>query len=522
MHAEVETMHGRLRGSVKDGFTAFKGVAYGADTSGAGRFMPPRPPEPWIGVRDALTCTAQAPQSRVGFGRRPELADFASPPDTTPESEDCLTLNLWTPQLGTSGAGDGARRPVMVWLHGGAFSFGSANGARVDGGHLAGRQSVVVVTVNQRLNIFGHLDLSTFSGAEFAPSGNAGTLDMIAALEWVRDNISNFGGDPGNVTIFGESGGAGKVSTLMAMPRAKGLFHRAIAQSGAVIRLREPGRAAALTEAILFELGLGRTQIGELQSIPVARLIAAIEPAVKALGPSPWPLFDRYPFGPVVDGTIVPRHPFEPDAPECSADIPLLVGDTKDEASLFLAQNDAVWNGTLTEAELSQQVAVVAGANTDRVLAHYRRLLPGKSPADRLIATLTDCNFRIRSWTMAERRVATAPAPTYFYTFAWESPAFGGRLKSPHAMDVPFTFDTVDLLPPNHSNGDAATLATAMSGTWAAFARTGVPRHPSIPEWPAYTPDQRATLVFDRRCRIDDDPGAETRVLWQEIASKQG
>jgi para-nitrobenzyl esterase len=513
MHTEVETNTGRLRGTLENGVAAFKGVPYGADTSGENRFMPPRKPAPWAGVRDALAYVAQSPQSRVGFGRRQELEHFASPPDTTPESEDCLTLSVWTP-----GLGDGAKRPVMVWLHGGAFSFGSANSARLDGTNLARRGDVVVVTVNQRLNIFGHLDLSALGGAEFAASGNAGTLDMIAALEWVRDHAERLGGDPGNVTIFGESGGGGKVSTLMAMPRARGLFHRAIVQSGAVIRLRERDRAAKLTDAVLKELGVGRTQLGDLQRLQWARLLAAVEPATKALGPSPWPLVDRYPFGPVVDGTIVPRHPFTPDTPDISDDIPLLVGDTKDEASLFLSQDDKVWEGTLTEVELRERVATVAGEHADRVVETYQRVYPRMSPAERLIATLTDSNFRIRSLLMAERRARKSHAGTFMYSFAWETPAFGGRLKSPHAIDVPFTFETVDLLAPSDRNEAALALSAKMAGTWAAFARTGKPDHPAIPHWPAYTLERRATLILDENCRIEDDPGGETRALWQEIA----
>ncbi len=513
MYIEAETNAGRIRGALDKGVAAFRGVPYGADTSDENRFMPPRRPAPWAGVREALAHVAQSPQSRVGFGRRQELEHFASPPDATPESEDCLTLSVWTP-----GVGDGAMRPVMVWLHGGAFSFGSANSARLDGANLARRGDVVIVTVNQRLNIFGHLDLSQLGGAEFAASGNAGTLDMIAALEWVRDNAEKFGGDPGNVTIFGESGGGGKVSTLMAMPLARGLFHRAIVQSGAVIRLRERERAAKLTDAVLKELGLRRDQLGDLQRLPWARLLAAVEPATRALGPSPWPLFDRYPFGPVVDGTIVPRHPFTPDTPDISDDIPLLVGDTKDEASLFLSQDDEVWEGTLTESELRKRVAAVAGEHTDRVVETYRRVYPGKSPAERLIATLTDSNFRIRSLLMADRRAHKSRAGTFMYSFAWETPAFGGRLKSPHAMDVPFTFETVHLLAPGDRNEQALALSATMAGAWAAFAHTGKPDHPAIPRWPAYTAERRATLILDENCRIEDDPGGETRALWQEIA----
>ncbi len=491
-------------------------MPYGASTAGDNRFKPPRPPAPWGGVREAFDYAGQAPQSRTGFERRAELMHFASPPDTTPETEDCLTLNLWTPALR-----DGGRRPVMVWFHGGAFSFGSANSARLDGTRLASRHDVVVVTVNQRLNIFGFLDLSDVGGSEWAASGNAGTLDMLAALEWVRDNIESFGGDPGNVTIFGESGGGAKVSTLMAMPAARGLFHRAIVQSGAAIRLRTRDRALRLTELVLRELGLERGSFRELQSVPAARLRAAIAPAEQALGPSPFPLLDRYPFGPVVDGGVVPRQPFDPDAPEISADIPLLVGDTKDEASLFLAQDDRVWNGSLTADEFRAAVAKVAGDETDRAVEIYERLLPDASPAERLIAALTDANFRIRSLLMADRRSRQAGASTWMYSFAFETKSFEGRLKSPHAFDVPFTFDTIDTLPAIDRTEAAAAVGAAMSGCWAAFARTGIPQHATLPPWPAYSLDRRATLVLDAECSIADDPGAETRALWQRVAGAQ-
>ena len=261
----VETMAGRVRGATVEGVVAFKSIPYGAPTSGANRFMPPRKPTPWAGVRDALEYQGHAPQQGLRPASRPELADFSGPPDTSPETEDCLTLNVWTPGLDQT-----AKRPVMVWFHGGAFSYGTANVARLQGSRLARRGDVVVVTVNQRLNIFGFLDLSAVGGADFAASGNAGTLDMIAALEWVRDNIARFGGDPGNVTIFGESGGGGKVCTLLAMPSARGLFHRAIVQSGAAIRLREPDRAAKLTDAVLKTLGLTSRDLGKLQSLPMA------------------------------------------------------------------------------------------------------------------------------------------------------------------------------------------------------------------------------------------------------------
>jgi para-nitrobenzyl esterase len=512
MNPIVETASGKVRGALIDGVAAFRGVPYGASTAGAARFMPPRPPASWAGVRDALDYAGQAPQSRIGPAPRAEMVDFSGPPDASPETEDCLTLNVWTPT-----GENAARRPVMVWLHGGAFSFGSANSLRLQGMRLCRRGDVVLVTVNQRLNIFGHLDLSAIGGAEYAASGNAGTLDMIAALQWVRDNIAGFGGDPGCVTIFGESGGGGKVSTLLAMPSARGLFHRAIVQSGAAVRLRTRDRAATLTEAVLGELGLTRASLAELHAVPMRRLLAAIGPAQQAIGPSPWPLLDRYPFGPVVDSTLLPRQPFHPDATPVSADIPLIIGDCSHEASLFLAHDDTVWHQTLTEAELQTRVAAVAGAQADRVVALYRRLMPDASPAEHLIATLTDSNFRIRSLLMAERRARQGGAPVWMYSFAWQTPLFDGRLGAPHAIDVPFTFDTLDFTNATDRSAGAHALAARMSGAWAAFARNGVPEHASLPAWPAYTVGERRTMVLDVDCHVTHDPGAETRALWQEI-----
>jgi para-nitrobenzyl esterase len=377
----------------------------------------------------------------------------------------------------------------------------------------------VVVTVNQRLNIFGHLDLSAFGGEPFRLSGNAGTLDMIASLEWIRDNIAAFGGDPGNVMIFGESGGGAKVSTLLSMPRAKGLFHRAIVQSGAAIRLRTKERALALTECVLQHLGSGAANVAAIQSVPVADLLAAVEPATKALGPSPFPLFDRYPFGPVVDGEVLPAQPFDPVASDVCADVPLIIGDMKDETANFLAVVDKVWDRTLTEAELRQRVEGIAGAHTGRVLDAY----PGPNPAERLIAITTDSNFRIRSLTLAQRRAALKRGPVWMYSFEWETPVLGGKLKAPHAMDVPFCFNTLDLTNATGGSPDAQTLADTMSSIWASFARDGRPDHAAIPAWPQYDADQRATLILDKTCRIENDPRGDARRLWQDITgSAQG
>ncbi len=516
MNPIVEISSGKLRGAAIDGVVAFRGVPYGASTAGANRFMPPRPVTPWAGLRDALDYAGQAPQARLGPAPRAEMVNFSGPPDASPETEDCLTLNVWT-----SAPDAAARRPVMVWLHGGAFSYGSSNSLRLQGMRLCTRGDVVLVTVNQRLNIFGHLDLSQFGGAEYAASGNAGALDMIAALHWVRENIAAFGGDAANVTIFGESGGGGKVSTLLALPSARGLFHRAIVQSGAAVRLRTRDRAAALTDAVLRELGLTRTSVMELHAVPMQRLLAAIGPAQQAIGASPWPLLDRYPFGPVVDGTLLPRQPFDRDGTPVSADIPLIIGDCTHEASLFLAHDDKVWHRTLTEAELRDRVSAIAGAHMDQVVETYRRLHPRATPAERLIATLTDCNFRIRSLLMAERKAAQGAAPVRMYSFAWQTPLFDGRLGAPHAIDVPFTFDTLEFTNATDRSARAHALAATMSGAWAAFAHSGVPRHAGMPAWPAYTSGERATMVLDTPCRVIGDSAKETHEIWREIADAE-
>jgi para-nitrobenzyl esterase len=508
----AEVASGKLRGTIIEGIAAFKAIPYAAPPTGNHRFLPPREPEPWQGIRDAIASSGRAPQAGLRSGTRPELETFSGAPDTSPDSEDCLTLHVWTPNVV-----DGAKRPVMVWLHGGAFSYGSANSDRLRGSRLAKRGDVVVVTVNHRLNIFGHLDLAEVGGTAYAHSGNAGVLDLVAALKWVRVNIARFGGDPENVTIFGESGGGGKVSTLLAMPTAIGLFHRAIIQSGAAVRLRTKDRALKLTEIVLRELGITSAALEQLQTLSVTRLLAAIKPAERALGPSPYRLFDRYPFGPVVDGDVLPGHPFDPEASGLMPDIPLIIGDMKDETASFLAPDDLIWHRSLTEAQMVERIRAIAGDDTNRVVETYRRLHPNASPADRLIAMTTDANFRIRSLVLAQRRAATAKAPVWMYSFNWETPLHDGKMKSPHAMDVPFTFDTIDLTNATDGGEAAVRLARTMSGVWATFARHGVPDHASIPYWPPYKVPERATLILDATCRVENDPGGETRALWQDI-----
>ena len=506
----AETAAGKVQGTLIEGVQAYKSVPYGASTAGANRFLPPKKPMPWAGVRDAIAYTSRAPQDGLRAPTRPELANFSGATDSAAETEDCLTLNVWTP-------GQTGKRPVMVWLHGGAFSYGSANSDRQQGSRLCNRGDMVVVTVNHRLNIFAHLHLAEIWGPEYARSSNAGVLDLVAALEWVRDNISSFGGDPGNVTIFGESGGGGKVSTLMTMPLARGLFHKAIIQSGASIVLGRPERAAKLADIVLKQLGVTRNDLGKLQSLPAEQLLAVVGPATKEHGPPQRPLFDRYAFGPVVDGDVLPRDPFAPDASPLSADIPLLIGDMKNEMTSFYATIDPIWHRTLLESQARDRLFPIAGRHTDTVIDTYRRLYPSDNPAQRLIAATTDSNFRIRSLAVAQRKAAQGKAPVWMYSFEWETPLFEGRLGAPHALDVPFCFDTIDLTNATDLSPGARKVAATMASTWIAFARFGNPNNETIPYWPAYNSSERATLLLDTEPRIQNDLRGEARRLWQGI-----
>jgi para-nitrobenzyl esterase len=500
----VEISSGKVVGLTAGGVHAFKGIPYGAPTGGANRFLPPQKPAPWTGVYEALSYRGRSPQAPAA-AQRPELLTVWGAIDTLPVGEDCLTLHVWTPRL------DAGKRPVMVWLHGGAFSYGSANSPRYDSTHLARGHDVVVVAVNHRLNIFGHLDLSTAGGERFAQSGNAGVLDLVQALEWVRDNIGRFGGDPGNVTIFGQSGGGGKVCALMSMPQASGLFHKAIVQSGASVRFAERDRTARLADAVLRHLDIAPGNVAALQELPLEALQAAVGPAQAALPRPGLPLLDRYNFGPVIDGRVLPHQPLHAS----SDDVPLLVGDTKDEAAIFLAPDDRVWGREITEDELLKRVAAVAGEEAAPALvAYYRRRAPDATPTDWLISALTASNFGVRSIMLAEAKAAKARGPVWAYDFNWETPAFGGRLKSCHSVEVPFVFDTLHVIGEIHEKKGAQLLANRMSKTWATFARSGTC------DWPTYDLRTRTTMQFDDTCGPLDDPDGEVRTLWEKVATR--
>jgi len=500
----VETTAGKVRGTIHNGVHIFKGIPYGASTAGANRFLPPRKVQPWTGVHDALQFGHQAPQNM-------HFTDVLAPQANPDEglSEDCLVLNVWTP-----GLKDGVKRPVMFWCHGGGFAQESGSWPWIDGEALARRGDVVVVTVNHRLNVFGYLYLGDIGGEKYAASGNAGMLDLVAGLEWVRDNAEAFGGDPRNVMIFGESGGGAKVCTLLAMPAARGLFHRAAVQSGAWLRGIEREDANRTAKALLDELGITPQRIDNLQNVPVEKLLAAHTGAMQPLPPRRGEL--RTGYSPVVDGTIVPHHPFDPGAPSLAANIPILVGCTEYEATLFYVRDEAAFS--LDEAGLRERVSDMVGdADADRLIAVYSKARPGTTPSDVFFRVATDRIFRRDTIRLAERKFAQGAAPAYLYYFAWKSPALSGRLRAPHTVDIPFVFDNTDVPLVMTRSPQAKSLAAKVSAAWIAFARSGNPGHPGLPAWPAYDTQRRPTLIFDNHCVLVSDPGGAERKAWETV-----
>ena len=487
------TTTGRVRGALVDGVRVFKGIPYGADTA-ATRFGAPRPPDSWSGVRDALGYGASAPQAPPS-----DVALFRSwrPDPAPPTSEDCLFLNVWT-----SGLGDGVRRPVMVWLHGGGFVTGSGSSNAYDGVRLAQRGDVVVVTVNHRLNLFGHLCLAEY-GDRFEDSGNAGVLDLVLALRWVQDNIAEFGGDPDNVTIFGESGGGGKVSVLMAMDAAAGLFHRAVVQSGPWLRATPAEDAAAAAAKVVAELGLGAGDIDEILRLPVERIQEASRAAAGAGS------------GPVLDGRNVARHPFDPDGPPQSQGVPMMIGTCRTETSLLVGGARPALFGLNWETLAQELAPSLPGRDAAAIVASYRELHPDRDAADAYFTITTDRGFYATSVRQADRKAAQAGAPVYFYVLDWDTPVGGGKWRCPHALDIGFVFDNVAKSEAMSGIGpDQQRLADLMSESWLAFARTGNPNHDLLPDWPVYTASDRATMIFNPEPRVVNDPRAADRALF--------
>lgn len=506
--AVAETTCGKVRGFLHRDMFIFRGIPYGASTAGARRFLPPAKPQSWTGVRSALAWGFASPQIPSEHWDKDEVA-FVYEWNPGAQGEDCLRLNVWTPGL------DGRKRAVMVWLHGGGFMTGSGNEMNVYDGENLARHDVVVVSLNHRLGAVGFLDLSSLGGEAFAASGNVGMLDVVAALEWVRDNIANFGGDPTNVTIFGQSGGGGKVSTLMAMPRAKGLFHKAVVQSGSMRRMLTPDFSAKLAAGVLKEADVGKDRLKALQTMPFDRLVAAAAIAAKKVYPAgdySKPLdFGRHAefnaWAPTVDGDILPEHPFWTSAPAGSADVPLIVGSTLTEFGVGYMDPDFE---KLPFDELRRRIVRGHGSRDgQRILDAIKAGHPNTSAA-KLYAIWFSLGARHAAVRQAALKAGQGGAPAFLYSFAWDSPILDGRLHSFHCADMPFVFDNTDRC--DHMTGggpEARDLAARISGAWVQFARTGNPNHSGLPQWPAFDAARRSTMIFDNTCEAKDDPDGE-------------
>jgi len=506
--AVAETRHGRVRGYVLRGVHYYLGIPYGADTSGTNRFMPPRPPKPWSDVRPALWWGNSAPQNMERRYANP-FASFRDHWNYDDVSEDCLRINVFTPAVG-----DGRKRPVIVWLHGGGFTAG--NGIEQDGysgENLARFGDVVFCSLNHRLGPLGYCHLAAVGGEPFAVSGNVGMLDIVQALEWVRDNIEGFGGDPGNVTIIGQSGGGAKVCALTAMPGAKGLFHKAVVLSGASLRMGEKDHAEKLGAAVLREAGLGAGELDKLQYMPWPDYYEAATTALEKLnaqaGPGARGL--RRGFNPVVDGVVLPQDPFYPEAAPTAAEVPLLVCSTVNEIApaAFDPKLDA-----LSLAEVAERVKTRAGFSAgfgDRageVVEAYAKAFPGRKPSE--IWSLVS-STRQNTVALADAK-AKQPAPVYVAWFAWQPPMFDGRMGAFHCVDICFWFHNTDLML-THTGGGARPrrLAEQMAGSLVRFMKTGDPNGGGLPSWPRYTSANGETMVLDDASVVKNDPDREAR-----------
>jgi para-nitrobenzyl esterase len=489
----AKTSYGEVEGLVEDGILVFKGVRYGADTSKT-RFEAPANPERWQGVKPATSFGDSCPQTPTG---NPGGLFTSWQPSPEPGmSEDCLFVNVWTPALA-----DGAKRAVMVWLHGGGFTSGNGAAQAYDGVRLARRGDVVVITLNHRLNAFGYLALDHY-GAGFENSAVAGLLDLVLALHWVQDNAAAFGGDAGNVTIFGESGGGAKVSTLLATEAARGLFHRGIVQSGAVLRLPEQAAAHAEADKVVQKLGLSAETIAQIKMLPEADIRQALAGTRAASAPA-------------LDGRTLTQHPFTPDAAPSGRDVPMMLGSNRTENSLFAGPANAAlfeldWGGL--ESELAKEFPE---HDVAAIIAGYRKLQPESSPADIYFEATTDPNYLAGHRLQAERKVAQGGASTWLYLFNWDTPVQGGKWRCPHSLEIGFAFDNVAKSESMSGVGEEQQrVADIMSETWLAFAKTGDPNHALIPEWPAYQTDTRSVMVFDTTPETLSDPRGDRVALF--------
>jgi para-nitrobenzyl esterase len=516
--AVIETTSGRVQGLIEDHVHVFRGIRYGAAPIGPLRWLPARPPTPETVVIDCSNFGAPAMQMSAGAAASPDRdfgmqmsQVFTGPSELKVQNEDCLFVNIWTP------ATDAAKRPVMVWIHGGGFAYGSGGQPIYCPADLARDHDVVAITLNHRLNIFGFLDLAGAFGPAYASSGSVGMQDLVLALEWVRDNIAKFGGDPGNVTIMGQSGGGAKVAILLSMDSAKGLFHRASIQSGPGLTVGRPDAAAKATAGLLAELGVAAGDIKALQAVPAPTLVAAAFAAQAKQSAGPrlpgMPGGGGFGFSPILDGVAITRDPFTPDGPAVSASVPLMIGSTKDEMTLFTST--APWFGTMTEDQLKGFVTPL-GPKGPALVEAWRRLRPDYSPTYLFTAVISSMFAFGSSITLAERKAAQQGAPVFMYYFTWETPVEHAIWKSPHCIEIPFMLDSYRRVRAFVGpDPEPARMADQLASAWVAFARNGRPDCPEIPRWPPYDAARRATMVLKLESEVVDDPHAEIRKILQ-------
>jgi para-nitrobenzyl esterase len=516
----AETNHGKIRGIENRGINIFKGIPYGANTTGANRFAPPVDPPSWIGVRDALEYAHSAPQgdpsTKTGGSATAKAAPATSKPvsgqsiyralwvpgeTNTGQGEDCLVLNVWTPKLN-----DGRKRPIMLWLHGGGFRGGSGSNPGWDGTNLCLRGDVVVITINHRLSAMGFANFSEFS-QDFAASGQVGMLDIVQALKWVRTNIAQFGGDPNTVMIFGQSGGGRKVETLLAMPSAKGLFHRAAIESGIAIKVVDRDNAIRNAEMLLAKLGIPKTDVHKVRQLPLDQILIAAAAVDRELGSVD---LDTLGFSPSVDGKILPQHPFYPTASPVSPDVPVMIGNTRTEFTGLTTELD-LWH--LDEDGMRSRIKELIGDQSESMIDLYRKYSPDATPSDIFFLIESDYLYGAKTMKIAERRAALGKGPVYLYYFTWETPVQDGQLKSPHNIEWPFAFDNVEICTALTGGGpEAMSLADKVSDAWIAFARTGNPNTTKLPHWPVLNSKDRATMIINNESKVVKDPLREKRI----------
>src|ERR1700761_1621619 len=491
----VETASGKVRGVQQPGVQVFRGIRYGESTAGR-RFLPPVAAKPWSGILDAKAAGNSAPQ--IPGAGYPIAAWYTK---IEPISEDCLFLNVFTPM-----ATQGARKPVMVWLHGGAWMNCAGSAPGFDGTNLARDGDVVVVTINHRINIFGHLKLES-RDERFADSGNTGVLDMVLALRWGRDNIAAFGGDPDNVTIFGQSGGAAKVATLMAFPPARGLFHKAIMQSfSGGAHMRTADEAARIARGVAVAAGLQQADAEALQALPMDQLIATMKVMTDAIYP-------------IIDDRNFFHHPYDPVMAEDASAIPLLIGNAATEATWFMGAD--MKNFELQDADARNRIGrylSINEAETNRIIDAYRATLKDPTPTDLLISIITDFQFRKNTTNFAAMKAAQGSAPVYYYVFDWRTPVFGGVLKTPHTLEVPFVFGSTEAATASVGNGpELALLTNTVQSMWTNFARNGSPRTAATTDWPNYQTQSRPTMMIGLKPALAEDPGGVARQAIAEL-----